>query len=89
MNLFKIIRAIFCKHESEPFFTEHKAWVHTSRCRKCKTELGLPKWKWYNCPPPPYEGKVTTNEEWNNYIDNHIEELKMSVVSKRIELGLE
>ena len=84
MNILQTIKAFFCKHESEPFFTEHENWVHTSRCKKCETELGMPKFKNYNCPPP-----FMTVEKWNEWVDDNIAELEMSIVAKRIELGLE
>lgn len=88
MKYLNKIITLFCKHETEPFFKEHTGWVHTSRCLKCKTQLGLPKWKLYDCPPPALDGAVVSNKEWNKFVDEKIETIRLSTAAKRKELGL-
>jgi len=39
-------------HTPEPFLYENDCYISTRRCNRCKAQLGMPKLKWKNIPPP-------------------------------------
>ncbi|ELY2011371.1 hypothetical protein SL057_002441, partial [Flavobacterium psychrophilum] len=65
-------------HIPESYLYEDNLSIHTKRCSRCHSILGLGKLKGFrNCPPPN-----STNEqvkEWEIYFDNNLEEIRQSV----------
>jgi hypothetical protein len=76
-----ICPTIFSKgHVPEPFLYEDDFSIHTHRCSRCHSILGLEKWKGFrNCPPPNLTPEQV--KEWELYFDNNLNEIRKSVQS--------
>ena len=65
-------------HIPEPFLYENEISIHTKRCSRCHSILGLGKWKIFrNCPPP--NSTPEQIKEWEEHFDNSLADLRISV----------
>lgn len=66
-------------HIPESFFYEDDFSIHTHRCSRCHSILGMGKWKGFrNCPPP--NSSMEQTKQWEIYYDNSLQKIRNQFV---------